>query len=105
MQIIWRANRMGKTTEVVKIALKNDAYFVAATAHDVKRLTEQYPGLKAITWFEFLRDGKAGLNIRKAVIDDLDRCIQMLTPVNIIAASMTIENLYMNEENLLDETV
>lgn len=94
MIVIVRPRQGGKTTEVLRVAALHFAYIVVPTRADVDRLWQQarlddinIP--QPITWQEFIEHRYHGTGVRAFVIDDLDRCVQSMTGVEVKAASLT----------------
>lgn len=92
MEVVYRGRRLGKSTEMVKLALAHDAYIVVPDRHQAHFLREQYPNIKMpITWQELMQSNLQGMHpsARKVVIDNLDECLQsMVRPVKIMGVSL-----------------
>lgn len=93
MQIIIRPRRAGKTYELVKMAAENNSYIVCPNSTQVRSIADlarehnfniPFP----LTWQEFVHQQYYGKHIDNFVIDNLDMCIQSMTPVEIKAVSL-----------------
>ena len=94
MEAIIRPRQAGKTTEALRIAAEGFRHIICPTKEDVRRLwqiarQQQIDIPMPITWAEFMYGRSRGTFVRGFVIDDLDRCLQSVTPVEIQAVSMT----------------
>lgn len=88
MDIIIRPRRGGKTVEAIKLAAEHDYYIVCPNAVQVKQVARQAQEMSLkipfpITWWDFMHQAYYGKNIKGFVIDNLDMCLQSMTPVNI----------------------
>ena len=94
MKPIVKYRQCGKTEDILKLAAEDFSYIVCPTRQDVGRLWRRIQdfGLnipQPITWDEFVHGRYRGAGISSFVIDDLDRCIQGMTSVEIKAVSLT----------------
>ncbi|MEV0357082.1 hypothetical protein AB0H71_13575 [Nocardia sp. NPDC050697] len=85
--------QFGKTTAMIREAAELDAYIVVPdrqqaqlVADTARRLGVDIPF--PITWREFASGAYHGRGIKRFVIDSLDQCIQSMTSVPIVAASL-----------------
>lgn len=94
MQVIVRPRQGGKTTEMLRMAAENFSYIVCPTRKDVDRLWQLARTLDVdiphpITWDEFVQGRYHLAGVGSFVIDDLDRCVQYMSHVEIKAISVT----------------
>lgn len=94
MRPIVKPRRAGKSDDVLRLALQDFSYIVCPTMQDVDRLWRRARELdlnipQPITWQAFTQHRYYGPGVRSFIIDDLDRCIQGMTRVEIKAVSLT----------------
>lgn len=94
MLVVAKPRCGGKTTDIIELALKGDSYIVCMDMAEVQRvwgiIRERKLNLpQPITWREFVENKYFGGGIRSFVIDNLDMCIQSMSPVPIVAISVT----------------
>lgn len=99
MQIIVSGRQSGKTTKLIEIASKTDAYIVCHSQHECNRIYELALELNLninfpITYREFIEHRYYGRGIKGFLIDNADQLIQSMTEVNIEALTMTGVNEY-----------
>lgn len=93
MDLVIKPRQAGKTEGILQLAQDNFSYIVCPTRQDVDRLWQRAKERdlnipQPITWAEFVGHRYRGAGIRSFLIDDLDRCIQSMTTVEIKAASL-----------------
>lgn len=93
MKIIIRPRRAGKTYELIKLAAENNLYIVCANKSQVRDIADHAHKLGfnipfPLSWGEFVGQQYYGKNIDGFVIDNLDMCVQSMTPVEIKAITM-----------------
>ena len=94
MQIIVRPRQLGKTEDVLRLAEEHFAYIVVPTRQDVDHVWRRaidagYDVPQPITWHDFMRqryNGHGG--VKSFVIDDLDRCVQSMTNIEVKGVSL-----------------
>lgn len=94
MQAIVKPHLSGKTDDVLRLALEDFSYIVCPTQRDARRLWQRALELgldipQPIPWREFLKGRYHTQGVSSFIIDDLDRCVQGMTSVEIKAASLT----------------
>lgn len=94
MKVIVRPRQGGKTTELLQLAVEHFAYIVCPDMRSARHVWDvaRHLGLnipQPITWQEFLEHRYRGAGVKAFIIDDLDACLESMTMVPIIAASMT----------------
>lgn len=93
IEVILRPRRAGKTYELVKKASEENLYIICANRTQV-RATQDVARQNGfvipfpMTWQEFIEKQYYGRNINGFVIDNLDMCLQSMTPVEIKAVSL-----------------
>jgi hypothetical protein len=95
MQTIVRPRQAGKSEDILRLAEQHFAYIVCPTYEDVQRLWQRavdtgYDIPQPITWAEFIGrhyNGHGG--VKSFVIDDLDRCVQSMSHIEIKGVSLT----------------
>lgn len=90
MKVILKDRRKGKTFDIVQIARKENATVVCINRSATFLLTEEYPDVKAITFYQFLNQEK-DRHTKKYVIDNLDICLNHVLSNNVVAVSMNLE--------------
>lgn len=88
MKIIVRGRRAGKTYDIIKQASEENLYIICANQAQVRGIADQARDLGFVipfpmTWNEFVTQKYYGRNINGFVIDNLDMCLQSMTPVEI----------------------
>ena len=95
MKVIARPRQGGKTTDLVKLAAQEFLYVVCPDRHQVRHVQRMAAemGLDIpfpMTWGEFLRCDYHSKGVQGFVIDNLDLCIQSMSPVvPVRAVSLT----------------
>lgn len=123
MELIIRPRQGGKTTEVLRLAARHFAYIVVPTYQDVERLWSLARELQLdipqpITWQQFIESrygssrgaqtfgvfpaGARGYGVKAFIIDDLDRCLDTMTNVPIVGASLSGEVIHPVKPEPLD---
>lgn len=95
MKIIAKQRAAGKTTELIKIASETDGYIVCIGVDECARIASEAQdlGLKInfpITYNEFKNGEYCKKNIKAFLIDNADSYLQYITPLPIIAATVSI---------------
>ena len=99
MKVIYRPRQAGKTLELIKIAEKDNLYIVCPNRSQVYHIAELAKKIGLVipfplTWQELIDKQYYSKTINGFLIDNLDQCIQTLSPtVEIKGVSLT------NEEN------
>ncbi len=94
MKVIVLPRGQGKTKRLLELAQKDFLYIVCINKQEVQRLwgiiVEQKLNIpQPITWYEFIDRHYSGIGTKGFLIDNLDLCIQSMTPVKIHAVSLT----------------
>ncbi|GAS92672.1 hypothetical protein [Mycolicibacterium brisbanense] len=94
MQTIVKPRQGGKSHDVLTLAAEHFSYIVCVDRRHADELWRRakHRNLdipQPITWEEFVNGRYHGPGVNSAIIDDLDRCIQRLTHVQIKAVSLT----------------
>lgn len=97
MKIITLPRQAGKTTELIKLCAEEKAYIVCPTLSDCENIFALSKKLDInipfpISWHEFISKRYHAPGIKKFLIDDLDRCIQMLSSLPIKAVSLNLDD-------------
>lgn len=92
MQTIVKPRQGGKSWDVLTLAAEHFSYIVCVDQRSAKEMWARAKDRKLdiphpITWEEFI-NGRYGAGV-SVIIDDLDRCLQRLTPAEIKAVSLT----------------
>ena len=103
MKIIYKPRQAGKTTELIKLASKNNYSLIVchnrveATRifHCAKRIGYAIP--MPITYYEFLDKGFYGKNIDSFLIDNVKKFLQYLVRTEL-GTSVKIEAITINKE-------
>lgn len=94
MKVITRPRQGGKTTEVIKLASRTYAYIICPDRQQVQHVASLARKMGVdipfpLTWREFLEKQYYGAGIKGGfVIDNLDMCLQQMTPVEIHGVSL-----------------
>lgn len=93
IHIVSGARRTGRTTAMIRTAAESFAYIVCPDRRQVQHIQRmaQEMGvdiLFPITWDDFVNGRYYGRGVRGFVIDNLDLCIQSMTHVPVLAASV-----------------
>ena len=92
--VIVKPRSAGKSWDILHLAQEDFSYIVCPTLADVQRLWRQALELglhipQPITRDEFVHRRYNGGGVRSFVIDDIDRCVQGMTTVEVRAISLT----------------
>jgi hypothetical protein len=95
MEVYAKPRQRGKTTDLIKLAAEEFLYIVCIDRTEVRRVADEARemGLDIpfpLTWHEFASGLYHGHGIQGFVIDNLDLCIQQVTPAPIRAVSLTV---------------
>lgn len=94
MKVIAKPRQTGKTTDLLKLAEKNFSYIVCPTILEANSLYAYACDQKInipqpISWYEFLEKKYYQHGIKGGfMIDNLDMCIQSMSPVEIKAVTL-----------------
>lgn len=93
MKIIVRPRRAGKTYDLIKQAAEENLYIICPNRSQVHDIADQARKMELVipfplTWQEFIQQQYYGKHIEGFVIDNLDICIQSMSPVEIKAVSL-----------------
>lgn len=102
-RLIHGGRRIGKTTKAIALAIESGACLVVPDRDRAKQIKDEVPDLKRVlSWEELLQGKLLGTGVRKIVIDDLDRCIEMQFRDEIIAVTMSapLDRLKVSEVTL-----
>jgi hypothetical protein len=93
VKVIASGRQTGRTTQLIQQAADEFLYVVCPTldranyvARKARELGLDIPN--PMTWREFTEQRFYGKGINGFVIDDLDHCLQSMTPVQIMAVSL-----------------
>jgi hypothetical protein len=94
VKIVTEPRQRGKTTELIRLSAEEDLYIVCANRTEAQRVAgvAREMGLSIpfpLTWGEFASRQYHGRGVKGFAIDNLDACIQQMTPVPIRAVSLT----------------
>jgi hypothetical protein len=96
MEVVVKPRQGGKSETILRLAAQHFSYIVCPTLADVQELWQRARELdlmsklpQPITWNEFINHRYRSRGIRSFMIDDLDRCIQTMTDVEVKAVSLT----------------
>lgn len=98
MKIISKSRRMGKTTEIIKIAAENNSYIICPTHNDCIQIANRARemGLDIpfpLTIDEFRNERWNAHGIKSFCVDDADKIIQMM------AKGVPVTAISVNEDN------
>lgn len=93
MKTIIRGRRAGKTYELIKQAAEENLYIICVNQTQAHSIAAQATQLGftipfPLTWSDFVTKRYYGRNINGFLIDNLDMCIQSMTPVEIKTVSL-----------------
>ena len=96
MKVIVEPRRGGKTTALIKLADNNNGYIVCESVAESHRImdTAVYMGCNInlpISYHEFMHSAYYAGGVEKFFIDNVDRFLQSLTCVPIMAVTITDE--------------
>lgn len=94
MIIDYKSRQSGKTTLVLLIMIqKPNLYLVVCNQKYCEDLKFRYPVIanRIIIFINYINGSLIGHNKTEVYIDDLDLCLQQISPVPIIGISLTIE--------------
>jgi hypothetical protein len=94
MDMVIRPRWGGKTAQMLQYAARHFAHIVVPTWADADRLAGEARLLQLniphpITFRDFVEARYHGLVVKAFVIDDLDRCLQSVTMMPVVAVSAT----------------
>lgn len=95
MEVIYKARRLGKTTEVIKKAAETKAYIIVPNEQQKREVLRRAEEMKVnirnpVTWAEFQQDQMRGSWVRNVVIDNADLILQQVfADLKIEAISLT----------------
>jgi hypothetical protein len=94
MQTIVKPRQGGKSWDVLTLAAEHFSYIVCVDQRSAKEMWARAKDRKLdiphpITWEEFINGRYGDKRLPSVIIDDLDRCIQKMVPVEIKAVSLT----------------
>lgn len=97
MKVITRPRKGGKTTALILEAEKSFSYIVCPNQEHVQNVWNIARHIGAnipqpITFAEFVAMQYHPKGVKSFMVDDIDRCLQQLTPVQIAAVTITGEN-------------
>lgn len=83
----------GKTRRMIQMAAEKHAYIVCPNRRQVLHIADAAEAMGVqipfpMTWSEFTRHEYYGPGVRGFVIDNLDQCIQQMTSIPILGASL-----------------
>jgi hypothetical protein len=96
VQVIARDRQLGKTTDLIRLAAQDWLYVVCPDRRQVQHVVRTARAMSLdipfpLTWHEFTSGAHSGKGINGFVIDNLDHCVQGMTPVPIRAVSLTVQ--------------
>jgi hypothetical protein len=94
--MIIRGRQGGKTTEMIRLAAEHHAYIVCTDQRRARQIAEQARGMGLsipfpLTAGEWRERSYHPPGVRGLLFDDLDRIIQGMTPVPVLAATWTAD--------------
>lgn len=94
MKTIIKPHYAGKTWDVIELAREDFSYIVCTNRQEVARVwkiirEKEYNLPQPITFQEFLSGQFYSPGIKSFVIDNIDLCIQSISPVSIKAVTIT----------------
>lgn len=94
MKVVMLPRQGGKTTQMLQLAQETFSYIVCPTMADVERLWALAREMELnipqpISWVEFTSGRYRPAGIKGFLIDDVDRCLQGMTRVDIKAITLT----------------
>ena len=96
MKIIVRGRRAGKTTEMIRLAAETGSYIVCTDQRRARQIAERARELGLSIPFPLTAEEWAGRHyhppgVRGIAFDDLDRIIQGMSSVPVLAATWTAD--------------
>lgn len=93
IRIVSGARGTGRTTEMIRVAAESFAYIICPDYKQVAYVRDMAREMGVdipfpLTWNQFVNGKYYGRGIRGFVIDNLDMCIQGMTSVPVLAASV-----------------
>lgn len=94
MRVVVAGRGEGKTDNMIVAAAYHKSYIVCPNHADAQRIWQRSQELKEnikypISWREFINGRYYAKGVDNFIIDDLDRCIQSMTNVEIKVVSLT----------------
>lgn len=94
MRVVIAGRGEGKTDSMIVAAAFHKSYIVCPNYEDAQRIFQRAQELKEnirfpISWREFIMGRYYAKGVDNFIIDDLDRCIQSMTDVEIKVVSLT----------------
>lgn len=103
MKVLAMERQAGKTTRLVELALKTEAYLVVESMNEVLRIQREFkPTPKLATFREFLHHHYAP-DVKNIIIDNVDLLLQMIGDVPVIATSLTSDD--SGADNYIDNLI
>lgn len=96
MKVIATGRQRGKTTEMIKLAAAEFLYIVVPTTKRAEQVFHEARGMGLdipfpLTWHEFAQRRYHPPGTNGFLIDDLDVCVQAMTPLPVKAISVTVD--------------
>lgn len=93
MRIVSGGRQLGKTTAMIHMAAETNAYIVCPNRQQVDHVFRMSKDMgvrihQPITWDDLIEKRYHARGISAFVIDNLDQCIQQVTPVPVLGASV-----------------
>lgn len=88
MKIIYKPRRTGKTTDLIKLSHESGGYIVCFNQIEAERVFRIAIGMNCnipfpISFDEFITKQYHGSGIKEFYIDNIDMCIQEVSPVPV----------------------